>query len=57
MARLDGVRILIVDDNDTNRLILRETLLRVGAEPSEASSGEAALAELARARVAGSRTG
>jgi|SRR5580704_3895630 PAS domain S-box-containing protein len=53
MARLDGVRILIVDDNDTNRLILRETLLRVGAEPSESCSGEAALAELARARVAG----
>ena len=53
MARLDGVRILIVDDNDTNRLILRETLLRVGARPSESSSGAAALAELASARVAG----
>jgi signal transduction histidine kinase/CheY-like chemotaxis protein len=53
MARLDGVRILIVDDNDTNRLILREMLLRVGAEPSESSSGESALTELVRARVAG----
>ena len=52
-ARLDGVRILIVDDNDTNRLILREMLLREGAEPAEAGSGESALAELARARVAG----
>ncbi|HYL58977.1 MAG TPA: response regulator [Candidatus Acidoferrales bacterium] len=51
-VRLDGVRILIVDDNDTNRLILREALLRAGAEPSEASCGEAALAELARARAA-----
>jgi PAS domain S-box-containing protein len=51
--RLDGVRILIVDDNDTNRLILREMLIRVGAEPSESSSGESALAELERARVAG----
>jgi two-component system, sensor histidine kinase and response regulator len=53
MARLDGVRILIVDDNDTNRLILRETLSRVGARPSESSSGAAALAELERARVEG----
>ena len=32
-ARLDGVRILIVDDNEANRLILRETLARAGAEP------------------------
>ena len=53
MAPLDGVRILIVDDNDTNRLILRETLLRVGARPTESSSGAAALAELASARAAG----
>jgi len=53
MARLNGVRILIVDDNDTNRLILRETLLRVGARPSESNNGAAALAELASARVAG----
>ncbi len=52
-ARLEGTRILIVDDNDTNRLILRETLASAGAQPSEASGGEEALAELARARVAG----
>jgi len=51
-ARLDGVRILIVDDNAANRLILRETLARAGAE-LEAASGEAGLAELARARAAG----
>jgi two-component system sensor histidine kinase/response regulator len=54
VARLDGLHILIVDDNDTNRLILREMLIKEGARPSEAVSGEAALAELARARVAGS---
>src|SRR6185437_8013049 len=52
-VRLDGARILIVDDNETNRLILRETLTRAGAEPGEAASGEAGLAELARARAAG----
>jgi PAS domain S-box-containing protein len=52
-ARLDGLRILIVDDNDTNRLILREALLSAGAEPREANCGESALAELARARAAG----
>ncbi len=51
--RLDGVRVLIVDDSDTNRLILREALLWAGAEPSEADCGESALAELARARAAG----
>ncbi len=53
VERLDGVRILIVDDNQTNRLILREMLLGVGAEPGEGNCGEAALAELARARAAG----
>ncbi len=50
---LDGVRILIVDDNETNRLILREILVRSRAEVTEADSGAAALAELGRARAAG----
>ena len=50
---LDGVRILVVDDNETSRLILREMLVRNRAEVTEAASGEAALAELARARAAG----
>lgn len=47
---LDGVRILIVDDNATNRLILHEILVRSRAEVTEADSGQAALAELGRAR-------
>jgi PAS domain S-box-containing protein len=50
---LDGVRILVVDDNKTNRLILREMLVRSRAEVTEADSGVAALAELGRARAAG----
>ena len=53
VARLDGVRVLIVDDNATNRLILREMLAKERAQTSEASSGEAALAELERARTVG----
>jgi two-component system sensor histidine kinase/response regulator len=51
--KLDGIRILIVDDNPNNRLILREILARAGAEPGETDCGEAALAELTRAREAG----
>jgi two-component system, sensor histidine kinase and response regulator len=47
------VRILIVDDNETNRMILREMLVRNRASVTEASSGAEALAELARARAAG----
>ena len=50
---LDGVRILVVDDNETNRLILREMLVRNRAEVTEAAGGAAALAELAHARAAG----
>ncbi|MGH7915322.1 MAG: response regulator [Candidatus Binataceae bacterium] len=52
-VNLDGVRILVVDYNETNRLILREMLVRERAEVSEAASGAAALAELADARAAG----
>jgi two-component system sensor histidine kinase/response regulator len=50
---LYGVRILVVDDNETNRLILREMLVRNRAEVTEAAGGADALAELGRARAAG----
>jgi len=50
---LAGARILIVDDNDTNRLIMREILTRAGVELSEAASGREALELCARARHEG----
>jgi PAS domain S-box-containing protein len=52
-ASLDGVRILVVDNNETSRMILREILVRNHAKVTEAASGPEALAELARARAAG----
>ncbi|HUO05973.1 MAG TPA: PAS domain S-box protein [Candidatus Binataceae bacterium] len=49
---LHGVRALIVDDTDVNRLILREIVERAGAEVSEASDGPAALDKFNHARNA-----
>lgn len=40
---LNGKRILVVDDNSTNRLILRENLAALGAEVVEADNGHRAL--------------
>ena len=48
---LDGMRVLLIDDNATNRLIVRETLLSWGAIVTEATSGGAGLAALSRATV------
>jgi two-component system, sensor histidine kinase and response regulator len=50
---LNGVRVLIVDDNATNRLILREILSRRGAMLHEAIGGKEALTEIERARNRG----
>jgi len=50
---LRGLRVLIVDDHRTNRVILDETLQSWHAEPTAVASGEAALAELQRAAAAG----
>ena len=49
---LNGVKTLIIDDNETNRLILRETLTRCGAVVTEAEGGEQGLRELEGAKNA-----
>ncbi len=49
---LNGVKVLILDDNDTNRLILKEMLSGWGAIVSEASCGEQALEMLKNANIA-----
>jgi len=43
------LRVLIIDDNETNRMILRETLLTWGAQSIEASSGPIGLKKLNQA--------
>ena len=51
VERLRGLRVLVVDDNATNRMIVRETLRAWGCQPAEAASGAEALAVLAAAPV------
>ena len=43
---LDGLHVLVVDDNDTNRSILERTLIAWRARPQVAASGEQALQRL-----------
>jgi two-component system sensor histidine kinase/response regulator len=45
-ARLEGVHALVIDDSETNRLILQRYLEHAGAEISEAAGGEEGLAAL-----------
>ena len=52
-ASLNGVKVLIVDDNRTNRRILEGLVRRWGMNPTVAASGEKALIELSAARKAG----
>jgi len=54
---LSGIRVLIVDDNATNRMIFREMTFSWGLMPEEAEDGEEALAELYNAFEAGSPYG
>lgn len=46
---ISGLKALIIDDNETNRMILRETLVGWGLSVYETHSGAKGLAELARA--------
>jgi PAS domain S-box-containing protein len=50
---LQDVRTLVVDDHATNRLILHETLVAMGAEVENAASGHEAVAEWRRAAASG----
>jgi len=45
---LEGLKTLIVDDNASNRIILREMLCGWGASVSETENGKAAIAEMKR---------
>ncbi len=47
---LEGVAVLVVDDNLTNRTILEKMLTRWGMRPTLADGGEAAILALERAR-------
>jgi CheY-like chemotaxis protein len=50
---LRGVKVLVVDDNSTNRRILEGMLLRWQMKPSAAEGGRSALAQLSSARENG----
>jgi two-component system sensor histidine kinase/response regulator len=49
---LQGMRVLIVDDNGTNRRILHDMVARWGMDPTSVSDGEQALTELSVAENA-----
>jgi two-component system sensor histidine kinase/response regulator len=50
---IKGQRVLVVDDNATNRKVLMGQLLLCGVEPMSASSADEALALMRQARAAG----
>jgi signal transduction histidine kinase/DNA-binding response OmpR family regulator len=52
LAPIKGQRVLVVDDNTTNRKVLMGQLLLCGAEPVSASSANEALALLRQAQAA-----
>jgi PAS domain S-box-containing protein len=53
LSDLAGMKVLVVDDNATNRRILEEVLLGWGLRPSVVDSGDAALRALDRAVAKG----
>ena len=52
LVTLQGVKVLIVDDNGTNRLILHKMVERWGMNPTAVSDGKQALDELSAAEIA-----
>jgi two-component system sensor histidine kinase/response regulator len=52
-ASIKGRRVLVVDDNATNRKVLMGQLLLCGVEPVSASSADEALALMRQAGAAG----
>ena len=52
-AKLRGVRVLVVDDNATNRLVLHEILTSWGMRPSGVESGRHAIARVDEAERSG----
>lgn len=56
LHNLAGIRVLVVDDNRTNRRILKETLARWEMRPTSVDSGMSALSELSAAHDAGDLT-
>jgi two-component system, sensor histidine kinase and response regulator len=52
-SAMEGLRILVVDDNHTNRRILEEVLTNWGAHPVTAVDGPSALERLRESRIAG----
>jgi PAS domain S-box-containing protein len=53
LAVLQGLRVLVVDDNPTNRRILGEAVARLGAKSTQANGAAAALAALQHAANSG----
>jgi signal transduction histidine kinase/CheY-like chemotaxis protein/HPt (histidine-containing phosphotransfer) domain-containing protein len=49
LSELEGMRVLVVDDNAVNRRILREMLLHWRMQPSVVASGAAAIVEMLQA--------
>jgi CheY-like chemotaxis protein len=52
--KIEGLHVLIVDDDPTNRLMLREALTRWGVHSAEAGDAETAFSEVRRAEMVGS---